>query len=84
MFYQILTAIVLINLYDLGQVWYLIVSIPDLYTLTYFPIQYITYPTIHKVNMQAGAITYLLYGCAYVREITHKIAYIVRVVYSTG
>ena len=30
---------------------------------------YIKFLTIHKVNIHAGAIRQLMYGCAYVREI---------------
>ena len=34
---------------------------------------YITYLTMHKVHMHAGAIRQLLYGCAYVQEIIHSL-----------
>ena len=34
---------------------------------------YIKYLTMHKVHMHVGAIRQLLYGCAYVREITHSL-----------
>ena len=34
---------------------------------------YIRYLTMHKVHMHAGAIRQLLYGCAFVREITHSL-----------
>ena len=34
---------------------------------------YISYLTMQKVHMHAGAIRQLLYGCAYVREIIHSV-----------
>ena len=34
---------------------------------------YIKYLTMHKVHMHAGAISQLLYGCVYVREIIHSL-----------
>ena len=34
---------------------------------------YIQYLTMHKVDMHAGAIRQLLYGCVYVREIIHSL-----------
>ena len=51
--------------------------------LSDIPMFYIEYLTIHKVQMHAGAIRQLLYGCACVREIiylyirtNHTITYI--------
>ena len=34
---------------------------------------YINYITMHKEHMHAGAIRQLLYGCAFVRDIIHKL-----------
>ena len=34
---------------------------------------YIKYLTMYEVHMDAGAIRELLYDCAYVREIIHKL-----------
>ena len=41
--------------------------------LSDIPLFYIKYLTMHKVHMHSGAMRQLLYGCAYVREIIHKL-----------
>ena len=39
-------------------------------SLSDIPMFYIKYLTMHKVHRQADAIRQLLYGCAYVREVS--------------
>ena len=41
--------------------------------LSDIPMFYIRYLTMCKVQMHAGAIRKLLYGCAYVRAIIHSL-----------
>ena len=50
--------------------WLLLVIVAPFSDIRMF---YIRYLTMHKVNMHAGAIRQLLYGCAHVREIIHSL-----------
>ena len=49
---------------DLGQVWYLIVSIPDLCTLTYLVVSLVSRVSLFSASLSRGAVGLsVIYHC---------------------